>query len=386
MTKQQYLIISPVNQYGGVNLDVGFIAKTVSQNDTEVFVLSHGKYFDDCSLFDMIPVSSYTSVDKVLYENNTLIKLSLRLLGLLKPMPIPLHHRIKNLLTKSLSNVNKKRLEVLKQYVSEYDKIILCSQLTGQWNEEIIQIASQLKKPIYFRITQQINPERITEKQLFWLKEVSHFIHHSKQNLDILAEILPTNKHTCIDQCVMWEEDFLAISPLKKSVSSFYSISRLEHTKRIDKMIEAFNGLKNEGLSLHIYGDGSLKSKLEKLSLDNPRIRFYGAIALKDIVKVHGQHDCLMITSTIEGGPYTGVEAMAAGRLIISSRVGAMETRLPHYPFFYDGSVEDLRKKMLLLLNQEAVENQKLSNQLRQRYTENYSEAAIGKSYLDILV
>lgn len=382
------LIISPVNQWGGVNLDVGFIAQSMMRHNHDVFVLSVGTYYDDCSLFDFIDPSSYNSVDRVLYKENVLIKTSLRLLGIVKPMSIPLHQRLNNAFTKSFIDIYKKRVSVLEQYISNYDKVIICSQLTGTWNEEVVNIATRLQKPIYIRVTQQIAPHHIVEDKLSWLKGISHFIHHSKRNLDILTKVLPENGHSIIDQCAMWEDEFLSSPIIKESSTEFYCISRLEHTKCIDKIIEAFKSIKNPALSLHIYGDGSLKTTLEELAIDDTRIHFYGAVALQDIAKVHGTHDCLLIASSIEGGPYTAIEAMAGGRLIISTNVGAMAIRLGQdYPYFVNEEKEvTLSKLIKKIANLTPKETELLSTQLRTIYKNRYSVSEIEKAYASAIL
>lgn len=388
ITSEKCLIISPINQWGGVNLDVGFIAQSLLHRNQDVFVLSVGTYYDDCSLFDFIDPSTYDTVDRILFKNNFLVNASLHLLGIVKPMSIPLHQRLNNAFTKTIVDIYKKRLSVLEKYISNYDRIIICSQLTGGWNEEVVKIAKRLQKPIYIRVTQQIAPHHIVPEKLSWLKEVSHFIHHSKRNLDMLAEVLPKNEHRIIDQCAMWEDAFLNAPIIKKPSTEFYCISRLEQTKRIDLIIDAFKSIKNPDLSLHIYGDGTLKNDLEKQASVDARIQFYGAVALKDIAKVHTTHDCLLIASSIEGGPYTAIEAMAGGRLIISTDVGAMAMRLGEkYPYFVQEEKGITLSKLMTTITQlSSQETAQLSKELRDIYVTKYSVSEIEKAYASAIL
>jgi hypothetical protein len=60
--------------------------------------------------------------------------------------------------------------------------------------------------------------------------------------------------------------------------------------------------------------------------------------------------DCLIIASPKETGPLTGVEAMASGKLIPTTPVGAMKWRinnLDHHQFFVPGNIIELRNAML---------------------------------------
>ena len=386
MSKQRFLILSPINQYGGVNLDVGFIGSLLEQKH-QVRVISLARYFDDASVFYFNAALNYTSLDKLVYETSFPIRLLTSLVSRLKPLEAPNHHRVDNGLTRlPFVALAKQRQRVLEKEIASCDRLILCSQLTSNYMKAAIEVAHRLQIPVYFRTTGQIKEHELTAENAKWLSKVKTFIHHSEKNLKTIAHFLPEASHCLVDQNAYDEDRFLEIPAIDSAVKRFYAISRLSPLKRTGQIIQAFQELQDPMSELHIYGDGEEGSLLKEQAKDSANICFHGAIDFKDIHKAHAANDCLIIASTIEAGPYTGVEAMAAGRLIISSRVGAMETRLPDYPFFYDGTVEDLKEKMRQVLAQEASENQKQTSELRQRYLENYSEVAIGKSYLDILV
>lgn len=384
MSKLQYLILSPINQYGGVNLDVGFIAQLLAQKH-EVHVISLARYFPDASVFYFNEDLEYTSLDKLVYETSSSVRMLTQLAGRLKPLSAPNHHRLDNVLTRlPFVSLAQQRQQVLEKEIVKCDRLILCSQLTSNYMQMSIEIAFQHQIPVYFRTTGQIKPHELTEQNKQWLSKVTTFIHHSEKNLQSIQHFLPNKIHSLIDQNAYDEERFLDLPQLKTQVKQFYCISRLSALKRTAQIIQAFQELQHPLTALHIYGDGEEETALKQKAKGFENIHFHGAIDFKDIHKAHGAHDCLIIASTIEAGPYTGVEAMAAGRLIISSRVGAMETRLGNYPFFYDGSVDNLKEKMKLLLEQNDVVNQELAAYLRSLYTKNYSEAAIGRSYLAI--
>lgn len=383
---QKYLILAPINRWGGVNLDVGFIAQTIGKQH-QVSVLSYGKYYEDCSIFNFIDTSIYNSVDRILYTSDTAVRTSVNVLKRFKPMAIPAHHRLDNKLSHLFINIRNKRLKVLRKRISESDKIVICSQLTGHWSEEIVSLAYQYKKPIYYRVTQQISDRHLRPETLKWLRHIQQFIHHSKHNLNVLAEALPSAKHVNIDQCVMWEDQFMEIPLLNQSPKAFYCISRLEKTKQIDHIIKAFKALNDNSLSLHIYGDGSQMTALKDLAEEDNRIKFYGAVALEAIVDVHKAHDCLVIASSIEGGPYTAIEAMAAGRLIVSTNVGAMSVRLgEQYPYFVNEKEGKTLERLLLNITQLPKEGSyTLSAKLREIYDTNYSVEEIQSAYHNAL-
>tara|TARA_R110001632_G_scaffold66751_5_gene157089 strand:+ start:36 stop:1241 length:1206 start_codon:yes stop_codon:yes gene_type:complete len=386
MSKQRFLILSPINQYGGVNLDVGFIGSLLEQKN-QVRVVSLARYFSDASVFYFNEALNYTSLDKLVYETSFSIRFLTSVVGRLKPLEASNHHRVDNGLTRlPIVSLAKQRQRVLEKEIASCDRLILCSQLTSNYMKAAIEVAHRLQIPVYFRTTGQIKEHELTPENAQWLSKVNTFIHHSEKNLNTIAHFLPEATHFLVDQNAYDEDRFLELPLLQTEVKRFYAISRLSPLKRTGQIIQAFQELQHPESELHIYGDGEEETLLKEQAKDSTNIHFHGAIDFADIHKAHGANDCLIIASTIEAGPYTGVEAMAGGRLIISSSVGAMETRLPDYPFFYDGTVNDLKEKMKLILAQETSENHRLSSQLRKRYTENYSEVAIGKFYLDILL
>ena len=78
---------------------------------------------------------------------------------------------------------------------------------------------------------------------------------------------------------------------------------------------------------------------------------------------------------------------MAAGRSMISTRVGAMESRLTAaYPHFYDGTVEKLEQAMLQVHKQSIETTQSQTQGFREKYKELYSEAIIKQRYKEVLL
>lgn len=392
-TPPKILIISPINRWGGVNLDVGFIGQAILEQKMELRILSTGTYFDDSSILDFIPTALYDSVNRLLVNTDARVRNVLKALQVVKPMDIPLHHRVRNKITDTYFNLEQKQLRILENEIAQCDKLLICSQLTGAWNEQVIGIAQQKNIPIILRITQQIATRDLTNYNLNWLQHVQTFLHHSEKNRELLHPLLPDASHLIIDQCAMWEDQFLSIPQLAGPCTSFYTIARLEKTKVIDGIISAFatspapkgtvgREAENPEFSLHIYGDGSQREALEQQAQGDPRIHFYDAVELKNIPKAHGGHDCLIINSSIEGGPYTAIEAMAAGKLIISTRVGAMMTRLGEgYPYFIDTD-KTLSQLIDRVANLSQSNVASESSKMRDLYKNSYRASVIKSKYV----
>ena len=246
--------------------------------------------------------------------------------------------------------------------------------------EEIIGAAYKHKIPVVFRTTGTINND-IVALNYSWLSKVSLFIHHSKKNAVQLAKICNIN-FTVIDQCAYAESDLLKIK-VKGSISRFFTLSRLSAEKQVHNVINAFNKVCAESDFLYIFGDGLERKKLESLAKGNSRIEFKGQIACNEVINAFKENDCFIISSSEEAGPLTGIEAMASGKILISTRVGAMNERLPAYKFWYDGSEKGLEEQLKLvktLNNTEAIE---LSRQLRARYRDKYSIKQVSEDYMN---
>jgi glycosyltransferase involved in cell wall biosynthesis len=384
---KKILLISPINRWGGVNIDVGFIAQFYSHNGCDVNILSTGDYYEDCSIFSFITKHKFSTLNRLVLERYPYLKFILKILNLIKPMGIPISHRVNNKFFTQKFNLESKYKEILKDHIARHDAIFICNHLTGKFNDKIVKTSFSLSKKIFLRVTGQINEKNLSlSDNIHWLNYIDYIIYHSFSNKNVASKYLIHPKHVIIDQCVFNEEAFLKKETLKKC-ESFYILGRLEKLKNIDHAIEAFKKTNDNKLSLNIYGSGSQLNYLKKISDSDKRIKIYHSVKLEQVSKIHKKHDCLIISSSIEGGPYTGLEAMAAGNIIISTRVGAMEKRLGrHYVFFYDNSImNDLLNKINEIVYLKIHELKNISIQNKEQYFRHYRCQIIEKQYLRLL-
>lgn len=106
-------------------------------------------------------------------------------------------------------------------------------------------------------------------------------------------------------------------------------IGRLTPVKNHRMFLEGLKVLRDAdeigGLYFVIVGDGELRGELEEQALDyglSRSVRFAGW--QKDMTRVYGALDAVALTSLNEGTPVTLIEAMAAARPVISTRVGGV--------------------------------------------------------------
>ncbi len=129
---------------------------------------------------------------------------------------------------------------------------------------------------------------------------------------------------------------------------NFLFLGRLEEVKGVDTLIEAFSLLlkKCPRAQLMIAGEGSLKNKVVNLIIQKKtdRIRYLGWVDPRQALR---DSDVFVLPSREKGQPVALLEAMASGRIIITS-----------LPFIRPGrtgiacragSPEDLYRKMLMV-------------------------------------
>jgi len=75
----------------------------------------------------------------------------------------------------------------------------------------------------------------------------------------------------------------------------------------------------------YVIGDGERRQELEKIAKEKGiRARFVGWIVYKSMPELYGNLDLIVCASKNEGTPVALIEAMAAGRLVVSTPVGGV--------------------------------------------------------------
>jgi glycosyltransferase involved in cell wall biosynthesis len=107
-------------------------------------------------------------------------------------------------------------------------------------------------------------------------------------------------------------------------------VARLVPVKNVELFLRAFARLKEPAMAI-VVGDGSDRADLEHVAgeLDlNERCRFVGWQA--DMRAVYAAADIVALSSKSEGSPVSLIEAMAAGRAVVSTNVGGIPDVIEH--------------------------------------------------------
>ena len=195
-----------------------------------------------------------------------------------------------------------------------------------------------------------------------------------------------------IEQWAYGEESrLLELAPVRKPDGQvvFGSLSRLGPEKGLDVLLRAFaEALRDApGIRLRIAGTGLLGPKLHSLARElgiSSAVEFLGYVP--DKAEFYGSIDVFVVSSREEGGPITGVEAMAAGLPIITTPVGAMPERLRdgEEAIFVDiDSIASFRSALLRLAGAPEL-CRSMGAASRKKYLARHLEAICGPPKIDL--
>lgn len=234
------------------------------------------------------------------------------------------------------------------------------------------------KAGMYFAVTHLL----FNSLKRFSYELAQRVIAVSKGNLDLLVQKygMPREKMTVIHNgidCSKYRSDAQATGSLRDELDIstgsivLTCVGRLAEQKGQKYLVAALDILAKEGtpLILLLVGDGPLKDSLQQEAADRGiagLLRFAGF--RNDIPAIFGVTDIFVLPSLNEGFPLTLLEAMAAGKPIVATRVTGTtealvdgETGLLCSP----ASPEELAKKILMLIN-DRQEREALGKRARQ--------------------
>ncbi len=236
---------------------------------------------------------------------------------------------------RSLANLSVNFPEVLEKFLQKaLDSCTLC--FAGIRPSRLLHLVHDLavksRKPFAYHEVSKFNPKH----HQFFKKVNSYgtFLISGIEKKEDLLKLFPAAKILEIHQWLYGgQEAFLNIADPDPHRMVFGTISRLDFGKNFEVVFEALAILKKQGKELQflLFGDGPELPKLKRLAstLDiESFIQFHGAIKLEDRIEVYTQVDVCLMSSIVEGGPVTILEAMASGRPAISTDVGDVRNRI----------------------------------------------------------
>lgn len=137
-----------------------------------------------------------------------------------------------------------------------------------------------------------------------------------RQDIEVIGNLVDLSKFTIKKR-------------IKNEKFIFFSLAFLEGEKGFDTLIKSFaKKFKDKEAVLYIGGDGSQRSWLEALTMENgvkDQIIFLGALSRDDVSKWMNKCDCFVLPSRYETFGVVYIEALASGRPVIGALNGGAE-------------------------------------------------------------
>ncbi|MFT3682944.1 MAG: glycosyltransferase [Ferruginibacter sp.] len=132
------------------------------------------------------------------------------------------------------------------------------------------------------------------------------------------------------------------------------TVGNLKEQKNHRFLLEAFKELKNENITLDIYGKGPLEEELQQTIKDhNLKVTLKGQAP--DIQNKVGQYDLFVMSSLYEGFALSVLEAMAMGMPLLLSDISSFKEQCDTTATYYTlNDTKDFAAKLLALKNNKA--------------------------------
>lgn len=375
--KQNILIIGLIDNFGGREIELRNIIVALSkQYNVRLISLLH---MSDESLAIKNLNCNATTIFKELYKSSLILKILSLVSKAYNRSKAASYFFIENSISKRLFNILKKKVFLLEKEIDKSDAVLYCGVLDLHILENILLHCNKINKSIVLRTTGKISKVNNSLQSL--LPIASSILVHSKNNAELLSTITSNNVNV-IDQTTLQEKTLLKIPiPIKEEFVYGY-LGRFSQEKGIQELLNIF---KKNNLKIIVAGSGNLENEVLDLMIDTRN--FLREISPEHLDVFFNKIDVLIIPSHEEAGPLVGIEAMASGKLIFSTRVGAMEERLKKTEnnFWFDINDESTFLELHERLKNTSLEIIKeIREKNRKIYLENYAIESVSNQYLQL--
>lgn len=152
------------------------------------------------------------------------------------------------------------------------------------------------------------------------------------------------------------DERFLAFEvsqtePENKEITDFGYIGQLVEHKGLKTLQNAFSGLSEPNLRLHIVGSGPMQAEIEEWAKQDSRVTYKGRIPNEELPRFYQSIDVTVLpTETYENSPTVVFESLTSRRPVIASDIGGTAEPLEEGKtgfLFEPGNSDQLQKKLL---------------------------------------
>jgi len=210
-------------------------------------------------------------------------------------------------------------------------------------------------------------------------------VNHSIQNI-LVSWKVPEKKIAVVPSSYL-NHDLLLPNPTIQKTYDVACGGRLVANKGVADVIRAVS--LTPGVSLVIFGEGPLRSSLERLSQSlniTNRVHFAGwAEEGVDVYRTLQSAKIFVMNSKSEGGPRIALEAMALGLPVISTRVGVMPDVIEDQKngLFTTGEPKDLAAKIQMFLKDSSLRGR--CGQEARKILDHFERKTLIKRYAEFL-
>lgn len=383
MKKKKILIAGAFYEFGGRELMTSFISKSLD-TDYDVDIFSINSFTNNSKVLHKDFKGEVFFLNQLIYKKNILIRFFtflLKIRSFFRKQDVKTSDLINNKLNKYFFDFDQLTSSVVSRLIKNYDLVIINSEIYLKVSKKIIDSCKKSNVKIIFRTTGTI--QDVDNTILDYLKNVDFFIHHSESNANSLSLKLQ-HRYVVIDQCAFNENRLLDIPILNQKPLVFGFLGRLHVEKGIVELIDL---IKKTNEKLIIAGEGELEELVLKLIERYPQFKYIGSIENSENDHFFKQIDVLIISSFHEAGPLVAIEAMAAGKIIISTDVGAMKSRLEELESFWFkiDELTSLIKNINCLNKLSTLELNNISMSYRDKYLQNHRVDSIKEKYVSLI-
>lgn len=193
-------------------------------------------------------------------------------------------------------------------------------------------------------------------------------------------------KTIALDIMILNESNLLSLpqKAFKHDLVVFGYLGRISREKNLEDMILLIDFLNNKNQlksKLIIQGKGDLVY-LQELELLVVKCNLSNFVTFKkEFINPTNTHtfysliDVFLVTSKMEGGPMTSLEAAAAGCYVMGYKIGAMEDRFGQFPNVVSENYKSLCDSALILLNLTTLEKNIVLLEFRKLYVSTLSNS-----------
>jgi len=189
----------------------------------------------------------------------------------------------------------------------------------------------------------------------------------------LIKEGIPKNKVKVIYNLTDFKR-FLKLKSSKKKIPKILYLGPYTKPKGPQIIIEALKKIKLP-YEANFYGYGSLKQYLlREVTKNELNVKIHDKISYKDIPKIIGNHDIVIFPSLVgEAFGRVALEACAAGKIVIASKIGGVVDIIEHNKtgyLFTPGSVNKLKKIIeRVLKNKSSIKKKLMRTSIKNKFS-----------------